>query len=130
MVDNLAIIDGGSVSRALATKDLGNNVHLPKHILADEAGATVSPATQATLASVLAALLDLAPAAGAISVTPSDTTVLANVRSLKIGTGGTIVVTIGGSDFTFTVSDGETLPVKATKVKATGTTATGIVALT
>lgn len=121
MADNLAIIDGGSASRSLATKDLGGDVHLPKHVLTDLTGNPVD---------LLAALRDLAPASGVIVVTPSDTTVLSGVRSLKIGTGGSIVVTVGGVDAPFTVVDGETLPVKATRVKATGTTATGIVALT
>lgn len=92
--------------------------------------ASGSDVVVATNDVLLTALLDLAPASGAIAVTPSDSTVLTGVRSLKIGTGGTLRLRIGVSDFNFTVSDGELLPIKASRVMLTGTTATGIVALT
>lgn len=88
-----------------------------------------APATEAKQDALVSALNLLAPASGAIAVTPSDTTTLANVRSLKIGGAGTVVATIGGNDFTFTCSAGEMLPIRATKVKA-ASTATNIVALT
>lgn len=86
-------------------------------------------ATEITLAAVLAALLDAAPATSAVAVTPSDSTELVGVRALQIGVGGTLTVTAGGVDATFTCSDGNIIPIKATKVKLTGTTATNIVAL-
>ncbi len=67
-----------------------------------------------------------------LTVTPSDSTVLpANVRALYVGTGGTLVVTDqAGTDATFSnVPTGALLPIRATKVKATGTTASTIIAL-
>lgn len=130
MADNLAILDGNSASRALATKDLGGGVHLTKHLLAGEDGAPISPATQATLAAVLAALADLAPATDLPPVTPSDTTPLTGVRSLYVGTGGTVVLTVNGQIRTLVnVPDGSILPVKGiTRVRA-ATTASNIVAL-
>lgn len=88
-----------------------------------------APATAAKQDSIIAALALLAPASGAIAVTPSDSTTLSGVRALKIGTAGNVVATIGGSDFTFVCAAGERLDIQATKVKA-ATTATGIVALT
>ena len=88
-----------------------------------------APATEAKQDAIIAALALLAPAGGAIQVTKSDDTVLTGVRSIKVGGAGTVVATIGGADFTFTCSDGEVLPVRATKVKL-ASTATNIVALT
>jgi hypothetical protein len=85
-------------------------------------------ATEATLEAVLEALLDVAPASSAAAVTPSDVTVLVGVRALQIGTGGTVIATVGGVDATFTCADGDILPIKATKVKA-ASTASNIVAL-
>jgi len=130
MADNLPIKDGAGASKSIATKELSSGLHLTKQLQVDQAGAPVNPATQPTLEAVLAAVAGLAPASGAIAVTPSDATVLANVRSIYVGNGGNVVATIGGTDFTFTnVADGTTLPIRATKIKA-ATTATNIVALT
>lgn len=67
-----------------------------------------------------------------LTVTPSDSTVLpADVRALYVGTGGNLVVTDqAGTDATFpNVPTGALLPIRATKVKATGTTASTIIAL-
>lgn len=86
-------------------------------------------ATEATLESVRDAILAVAPASSCVAVTPSDSTVLAGVRSIYVGTGGTVVATVGGSDVTFAnVPDGTTLPIKATKIKA-ASSASSIVAL-
>lgn len=65
------------------------------------------------------------------AVTASDSTVLSGVRSLYIGGAGDVVATpVSGPDVTFTaVPAGTILPIGPIKVKATGTTATGIVAL-
>lgn len=64
-------------------------------------------------------------------VTLSDTNVLPATRGLYVGGSGNIVVTMAnGVDATFTgVTAGVILPISVTKVKATGTTATNIVAV-
>lgn len=72
----------------------------------------------------------MVPAAGVIAVTPSDATVLKNVRGLYIGGAGNVAVTMqDGSTATFTAPPiGTVLPLQVTKVNA-ATTATLIVAL-
>lgn len=61
------------------------------------------------------------------AVAPSDSTVL-DFNALYVGVVGDIVVTVGGVDLTFVaVPAGTILPVRGTKVKATGTTASSIV---
>ena len=87
-----------------------------------------NPATGAKQDALIAALLDIAPVSEHVAVTPSDATVLTGVRGLKIGTGGTIAVRVNAVDRTYTVTDGEYLPLKAQRVLATGTTATDITA--
>jgi hypothetical protein len=74
-----------------------------------------------------------APARRCVPVTPHDTNPLSDVaKALYVGGGGTVVVqgVGGGSDAVFTrVPDGSVLPVRAAYVRATGTTASDIVAL-
>lgn len=69
----------------------------------------------------------------AVTITPNDSTDLANgpTRALFIGTAGTVVVTMAdGNDVTFTgLSAGVIHWLSVKRVKATGTTATNIVAL-
>lgn len=68
----------------------------------------------------------------AFAVTASDTTVLPTTRGLYIGGAGNVAVTMAedGNNVTFVgVLAGSILPVQVTKVLATGTTATSIVAL-
>lgn len=72
------------------------------------------------------------PAEDASAVTPSDSTNLTTAaRALYVGTAGNIVlVTVGGNVITFAnVQSGTILPVRTTRVNATNTTATNIVAL-
>lgn len=72
------------------------------------------------------------PARGAIAVTKSDSTVLANdVKALFIGGAGDVVVYMRGSttDVTFKgCAAGSVLPIQVDRVRA-ATTATDIVAL-
>lgn len=80
----------------------------------------------------MANIMATEPAHDAAAVTPSDSGQLSPVaRALYIGAGGDVKVTMeGGTDITFAeVLGGTILPVKATKVFATGTTATDIIAL-
>jgi len=73
-----------------------------------------------------------APAENAFSVTPNDSTDMANAaRALFVGGAGDVKVdTTGGDTVTFTgVTAGMILPVRVTRVYATGTTATNIVAV-
>lgn len=72
------------------------------------------------------------PATDAIDVTPSDSTVLANVRGLYVGTTGNVAVKFPGdaSAHTFTaVPAGAVLPVAVDHVMSTGTTASTLEAL-
>jgi hypothetical protein len=70
-------------------------------------------------------------AQSAVVVSPSDTNTLAPTRGLYIGGAGNIAVTMSdGTTVTFTgVTAGVIFPVSVTQVKATGTTATNIVAV-
>lgn len=63
-------------------------------------------------------------------VTPSDTDRLPfTALTVYVGTGGTIVYeTVGGDEVTQVVPDYYELPLQIVKVKATGTTASNIVA--
>ena len=71
------------------------------------------------------------PAAFAAAVTPSDVTILTPTRALYIGSTGDVTVQMYGSDNTITFPNVPVgiLPVRATKVLATGTGASDIVAL-
>lgn len=68
---------------------------------------------------------------GAAAVTLSDSTEIPMTRSLYVGTGGTIKVTmVDGQDVSFTnVPDGSILPIQVTKVWSSVTTASAILAL-
>ena len=73
-----------------------------------------------------------APYVDAAAVTPSDGTDLTNTtRGLFIGGAGNVtVIMANGETVTFTAPVvGTILPIRVTRVKATGTTATAIVAL-
>lgn len=71
------------------------------------------------------------PATDALPVTPDDTTDLPLVAiALYVETAGTVVVdTVAGETRTLAVTDFSILPLGATRVRATGTTAAGIHAL-
>ncbi len=70
------------------------------------------------------------PAQDAFAVTPSDTGGI-SARALYIGVSGDVKIdTAAGSAITFSNAVGGTiLPIRATRVYSTGTTATGIVGL-
>jgi succinylglutamate desuccinylase len=72
------------------------------------------------------------PAKSLRAVTPNDTNELEYVaKALFIGTGGTLslIAKEHTSAVSLTVGAGQIVPVRAKIVRATGTTATGIVAL-
>lgn len=71
------------------------------------------------------------PYRGGATVVPSDTAAIAPTRGFMATVTGDIAVTFAdGSTATFAaVVAGKTYPVSITKVMATGTTATGIIAL-
>ena len=74
----------------------------------------------------------IGPAVMLRAVTPSDADELEFVTNgIVPGTAGTIAVVAqeDGSAVTLTVNAGQVLPIRARKIMATGTTATGIVAL-
>ena len=70
-------------------------------------------------------------ATAAVAVVASDVTVLDTTKAIYVGGGGNVSVTmVGGGDAIFiAVPVGTTLPIQVTKVKATGTTATNLLAL-
>ena len=71
------------------------------------------------------------PASRGVAVTPSDSTTLTTSRALYVGGAGDVAaLTVGGDSVTFVaVPAGTVLPIRVTKVLATGTTATSILAL-
>lgn len=72
------------------------------------------------------------PATGGEAVTPSDSADLTNEsRGLYVGGAGNVAVTMkDGTPLTFVgVPAGSLLPIRVSRVKATNTTATSIVAL-
>lgn len=68
------------------------------------------------------------PATDALPVTPDDDVDLANVAiALYVETGGTLVIdTVAGETRTIVVADFSILPLGTRRVRATGTTASGI----
>lgn len=74
----------------------------------------------------------ISPAEGAAAVTPHDTTALGNVtRAIYVGGAGDVeVITKGGDTVVFSsVPAGTILPVRATHVKSSNTTASNILAM-
>lgn len=71
------------------------------------------------------------PASHACGVEPSDSEQLAEIpRALYIGTGGDLAVVMkSGAEVTLQVFAGGIIPIRVRQVKATGTTADGIVGL-
>ena len=72
------------------------------------------------------------PASHAFAVSPSDSSLLSETtRGLYVGTSGDIAcLTLSGASITFSaVQAGTLLPMRLTKVMATGTTASNIIAL-
>lgn len=72
------------------------------------------------------------PANDGFSVTPNDVAALAEItRAIYVGTAGNISLTLtSGAALTFiNVPSGTLLPVRATEVKSTGTTATDLIGL-
>jgi hypothetical protein len=72
------------------------------------------------------------PAFRAAAITPSNTVdIAAPVRAIYVGGAGSVVITtVDGNDVTFAgLPAGMILPVRAVRVRATGTTATGLVGL-
>lgn len=70
------------------------------------------------------------PAKFAAAVTPSDSTNLtAPTRGIYVGVGGNISVIIGGATVLFENVPVGILPIQVTRIRATGSTATKLVAL-
>lgn len=71
------------------------------------------------------------PATDALSITPDDATDLPMVAvAFYVETGGTVVVdTVAGETRTIAVADFSILPLGTRRIRATGTTTTGIHAL-
>jgi hypothetical protein len=72
-----------------------------------------------------------APASRAAAVTLHDTNTIENTRAVFVGGAGNLKVTMyDGQDVTFTgVGAGTFLPIQVTKIWATGSTATSVLAL-
>lgn len=71
------------------------------------------------------------PASYVSEIAPSDSVDLdRTTRAIAVGTAGTVrVTTTGGTTATVTVAAGVPFPIRCTRIWATGTSATGIVAL-
>lgn len=71
------------------------------------------------------------PPSNVIAVTPDDALDLPDAsRGLNVALGGAVrVTTTGGTTETLMIAAGGVFPVRATRVWATGTTASGIVAM-
>lgn len=71
------------------------------------------------------------PSALAENITPHDTNTLTYAsRALYVGGAGTVTVVMNGTSVLFAgLGAGTILPIRTDRVMATGTTATGIVAL-
>ena len=72
------------------------------------------------------------PATGGASITPHDTTQIATAhRAIYVGGAGNLAITSSGGDsLTFVgVPAGTVLPIKASVILSTGTTATSIVVI-
>ena len=70
---------------------------------------------------------------GAFAITPSDTVPIAGgTRAILANGAGNVVCKLPGStlDVTVTVAAGGIIPFRVSHVRATGTTATGLLALT
>lgn len=67
----------------------------------------------------------------AVAITPSDVDTFSAGVNVYVGGAGAVVVSPEGgqADVTFTVVAGQVIPVTVLAVKATGTTATGLVAI-
>lgn len=74
---------------------------------------------------------DTVSARHAAAVTASDATIIPVTRALYIGTGGTLVVRMAGSqtNVTFSSVPNGVFPIQVDMVLSTGTTASSIVAL-
>lgn len=71
-----------------------------------------------------------APAHGAVSVTPNNSTVIPVTRALYIGTTGALAVRMAdGMTITFTAVPVGVFPIQVDQVLATGTVASNIIAL-
>ena len=68
------------------------------------------------------------PASDVFPITPDDDQDLAvTTRAIRADTGGDVVlVAMAGPERTCRFADGETRAIRATRIKATGTTATGL----
>lgn len=71
------------------------------------------------------------PADSHVLITPNDSTDLATIpRGLFFnGAGDVVLRDKSGNDETYTVTAGQLLPFRARRILATGTTATGIIAM-
>jgi hypothetical protein len=70
------------------------------------------------------------PATAAVAITPSDSTNFAVCRAIYVGGAGNIVAVVNGVAVTFSNAlAGSVIPIRATRVNSTNTTATGLVAL-
>ncbi len=70
------------------------------------------------------------PASSGFVITPNDSATFISTRALIIGTAGALAVTfVDGTDCIIPNAPAGLLPIQVMKVKATGTTASGIVGL-
>ena len=97
---------------------------------ADSRSFALATEDKTVLDGILAALSSATPARLVFAIAPSDSAEIAPLpKALSIGGAGNIVIHAidRGAPVTIAVTAGQLLPVRAQYVRATGTTATGIV---
>ncbi|MEZ2132405.1 MULTISPECIES: hypothetical protein [unclassified Sinorhizobium] len=118
----ITVGDFNGASQRIASEDNTDGTRSPRYGFSEAAASLIS--------DLIAAIGKVAPATQHMAVDPDDQTDIGmtGVRGLFVGAGGTVVVTVNGQDVAYTVADGTTLPIEATRIKATGTSASNIVA--
>jgi hypothetical protein len=127
---------GGGGGDASAANQVAGNTSLSTLVAQTDAVeaalASVDAKTPALVGGAVPVRTDERPSASAAAITPNDATNFAGgaCRGIYVGGAGNITAIVGGSAILFTaVPAGMILPIVATRVNATATTATAMVAL-
>jgi hypothetical protein len=127
---------GGGAGDASAANQVTGNASLATLVAQTDAVesllANVDGKLPTQVAGKVPVQTDERPSASAAAITPSDVTNFAGgvCRGIYVGGTGNITAIVGGSAILFTaVPAGMILPIAATRVNATATTATAMVAL-
>lgn len=125
----LAVAGSVSVDNLPATQPVSGSVSVSNFPATQPVSASSLPLPSG--AATEASLARLVSSSSGFAVTPSDSVDLASVpNGLWVGTGGDVSAVVGGATLLYkSVPDGSVLPIRPTRVRATNTTASNIVAL-